>query len=126
MRYVIDSSCWIDYLEGSKSGEKINEILKREEIFALPINISEVVSKVKRKKGDFELAYKSIISNASIINITPKISKDAGILHAEMKPKTLNFGLADAIIITAAKSISAKLLTKDEHFREFKEAVMVK
>ncbi|MFH1325589.1 MAG: PIN domain-containing protein [archaeon] len=126
MKYLIDSSCWIEYLEGSKSGEKINEILKREEIFVLPINIAEVVSKVKRKKHDFELAYKSIVSNASIISITPKISKDAGILHADMKSKKPNFGLADAFIITAARIISAKLLTKDEHFRGFKEAVFIK
>ena len=126
MKYVIDSSCWIEYLEGSESGEKVNEILNRDEIFALPINIAEVVSKVKRKKGDFELAYKSIISNASIIDITPKIAKNAGILHAEIKSKMPNFGLADALIITAAKSISARVLTSDEHFRGFKEAVMIK
>lgn len=126
MKYVIDSSCWIEYLEGSKSGEKINDILRHEEIFVLPINIAEVISKVKRKKGNFELAYKSIISNASIIDITPKIAKEAGLLHAEIKSKISNFGLADAFIITATKSISAKLLTRDEHFRGFKETVMVK
>ena len=126
MKYVVDSSCWIDYLEGNESGGKIYDIIKHEEIFVLPINIADVVSKVKRKKGNFELAYDSIISNASIINITPKIAKDAGILHAEIKPKTPNFSLADSFMIIAAKSMSAKLLTGDEHFRNFKEAVMIK
>ncbi|MBI2043520.1 PIN domain-containing protein [Candidatus Pacearchaeota archaeon] len=126
MKYMIDSSCWIDYLEGSKSGEKINEIIKHEEVYALSINIAEIVSKIKRKRGNFELAYNSIISNAAIINITSKIAKDAGILHAEIKPKISNFSLADAFMIIAAKSISAKILTKDEHFRDFKEAVMIK
>ena len=64
MKYIIDSSAWIEYLQGSIFGEKVREILmNNNEIYVINITISEVVSKIKREKSDFELAYKTIISN---------------------------------------------------------------
>ena len=53
MKYLIDTSAWIEYLNGSESGEKVNKILKnRNEIYVISLIISEVISKVKRKEGD--------------------------------------------------------------------------
>src|SRR3989344_319262 len=110
MRYLIDSSAWIEYLEGGKAGEKVSNFLKEQnnEIFVINLNIAEVISKVRRAKKDYELAYKVIITNSKILNITPKIAKSAGLLHAELKNKNKGFSLADALIIKAAESISAK------------------
>ena len=53
MKYIIDSYAWVEYLEGSKLGEKVREIIndKDKEIFSLNLTIAEIVSKVKRKKG---------------------------------------------------------------------------
>lgn len=126
MEYFIDSSAWIEYLDGSSKGEKVNEILQSEnEIFVLPITIAEVVSKIKRKNSNSELAYKVIMSNSKIMEFTPKIAKEAGLLHVDMKLKNSSFSLADALIIISAKSISAKVITKDNHFKGFKEAVII-
>jgi len=126
MRFIVDSSAWIEYLEGSKKGEKVDKILTGDnEILILNLNISEVVSKVKRKGGNAELAYEAMISKAKIFEITPKISKEAGLLHAEIKPNNKNFSLADAIIIKTAESASAKILTGDSHFNKFKGAVIL-
>ena len=127
MKYLIDSSAWIEYLEGSVSGEKVNEILqeKEHEIFVIYVNIAEVVSKVKRMKKDFELAYNVIISNSKILNVTPRVAKEAGILHAQLKSKNGNFSLADALIIKTAESVSAKILTKDNHFKNFRNTIMI-
>ena len=81
MKYLIDAYAWIEYLEGSKKGEIVNNYLESEdEIIILPITIAEVVSKVKRKNGNFELAYNIMISKSKVIETTPKISKNAGIL----------------------------------------------
>ncbi|MFB6246710.1 MAG: PIN domain-containing protein [Candidatus Pacearchaeota archaeon] len=46
MRYFIDSSAWIEYLRGSKKGERVHKILNSDsQVFTLPLNISEVISK---------------------------------------------------------------------------------
>ena len=125
MKFLIDSSAWIEYLEGSFEGEKVRNFLMKDDIYSLNLIIAEVVSKVKRNNRDFNLAYKIISSNSKIIQITPDIAKDAGVLHADMKKKTRNFGMVDSIILIAARKLNAKVLTGDKHFRGFKEAVLI-
>ena len=126
MKFLIDSSAWIEYLEGSSKGEKVSEILKEDnEIITLPINTAEVISYVKRKEGNADSAYNIIIKNSRQFNPTPKISKEAGLLHAEEKSKNSSFSLADAFMISSAKSLSAKLVTKDLHFKSFKEVILL-
>ncbi|MEK6925131.1 MAG: PIN domain-containing protein [Nanoarchaeota archaeon] len=126
MKYFVDSSAWIEYFEGSSSGEKVNDILQEDnEIFILNINIGEVVSFLKRKDKNIETAYESMIKRAKIFKLTPRISKEAGALHAEKRMNKSTISLADTLIICAAKSISAKIITKDSHFRDLKEAIML-
>ena len=110
MKYLVDSSAWIEYLEGSTKGEKVNEILKEDhEIIVLPINIAEVISYISRKEGNSDLAYDVIIKNSKQFNITPKIAKEAGLLHSKMKEEKQGFSLADAFIAITAKSLSANM-----------------
>ena len=123
---LLDTSAWIEYLEGSKLGEKVRAIiLNQEEVMSLNITISEVVSKIKRKGGNTELAFNIINSNSKIISITPEIAKKAGLLHAETRKEIPNFGLVDSILLILARDLGAKILTGDEHFRKFKEAVFI-
>ena len=127
MRCFVDTSAWIEYLEGSKIGEKVNKILNEEnEIYVISLIISEVISKIKRKRGNVDLAYDCIIKNSRIFEITPKISKKIGILHADTKTKNQGFSLADASIICSTQAIGAKLITKDTHFKDFKETILIK
>jgi|SRR3989344_6138838 len=127
MKYLIDAYAWIEYLEGSKLGEKVREIIvNNDEIFSLNITIAEVISKVRRKKGNIEIAFEAINSNSKTAEITPEIAKKAGLFHAEIRQKIESFGLVDALIFTFAKEIDAKILTGDEHFKGFKEAVFMK
>lgn len=126
MVYIIDTSAWIEYLEGSAKGEKIHDVLKgKEEVFILSIIIAEVISKTKKKKGNIEIAYNALISNTKIFEITPKIAKESGILHAETKAKLQSFALADALIICSARALKAKIITSDNHFKSFKEAIVL-
>ena len=127
MRFFIDSSAWIEYLEGSYNGERVHQILSKEdEIYSISLIISEVVSRARRKKQNADIPFRAIISNSKILDITPEIAKEAGILHADMKKKISDFGLVDAIIWTVAKKLNAKLVTCDSHFKGFKEAVLLK
>ncbi len=126
MKYLIDSSAWIEYLEGSEAGEKVHKILKENnEIFIVSIIIAEVISKVKRKGLNTELAYESIIKNSNILDLSPKICKEAGLLHAELKNKQRSLSLADALIITSTRKLNAKLITKDADFKPFSNVIII-
>lgn len=126
MKYIIDAYAWIDYLEGGEKGEKVNNYLKEDyEIYISVLTISEVISKVMRKKGNVEIAYGALLSNAKIIGITPRIAKEAGLLHAEIRNTIPNFGLGDAYLLTISRKIDAKIITGDNHFKNFKEAILL-
>ena len=104
MKYLIDSYAWIEYIDGSVAGEKVMKILNENyEIFSLSLIISEVVSRTKRKNMNAETAYKAIISNSKIVQITPEIAKETGIFHANIRNKMRDFGLVDSFIYVVAK-----------------------
>ena len=126
MKLIIDAHSWIEYLEGSFSGQKLNDILKEDnEILVLPITISEVMGYIKRKGGNVELAYNSIIKNSKIFEVTPKMAKEAGIFYAEIRKKNKSFGIVDSLLITSAKMIGAKVVTGDNHFKIFSVVVLI-
>jgi predicted nucleic acid-binding protein len=126
MNYLFDAFAWIAYLEGTNKGEKVNEILENEnEIFTLPTTITEVISKLKRQDKNIETAYSAIIKNSKILNITPKIAKEAGLIHAEYKNKIEGISMADTLLISSAKATNSKIITGDNHFKSFKEAIIL-
>ncbi len=124
--YIIDTSAWIEYLDGSEKGEKINNILKsNEKVYIIPVILSELISKVKRSNGNIELVYGSLIKNSEILSLTPRIAKEAGLLHTEVKLTLPSFSLTDATIICSAKAFKLKILTTDNHFKKFKETIII-
>ena len=127
-RYVIDAYAWIEYLIGSEMGIKVNEILEQEnvEVYTCAVTVAEVISKVAREKQDVEKAYDLLLSNSQIVNADEELSKNTGLLHAEMRQTEKDFGLADAYVLATARKLKSKVLTGDPHFKHLKEAVMIK
>ena len=127
-KYVIDAYAWIEYLIGSKTGEKVKSVLEKEtnEIYTCAATVAEVVSKTAREDREFETAYDILLSNSQIVNIDDEISKEAGVLHCEMRKTKRDFELADAYVLAVARTVNAKILTGDPHFRGVKEAVVIK
>lgn len=126
MRFFLDSSAWVEYLEGSSKGNKVHQILQGDnEIFSIPLIISEVVSRAKRRKQDAEIPFRAITINSKVLEVTPLAAKEAGIFHAEMKKKKRNFGLVDATIWTIAQKVNAKLVTCDSHFKGFRNLILL-
>jgi len=126
--YVIDAYAWIEYLMGSEPGAKVNSVLENEtsEVYTCAIAVAEVVSKVAREGQDAKIAYDILLSNSQVINVDEELSKTAGLLHAEMRKKEKDFGLADAYVLATAKKLKSKVLTGDLHFKNVKEAILIK
>ena len=127
MKYVIDSYAWIEYFRGSEEGIKFGKTIDAEEneVFSSIITVSEVCSVFIRENRNPEIAYKSMIDLSTLYFINPEMAKEAGILHAEIRKKIKDFGLADAIVLLTARKLGAKIVTGDPHFKSFKEAVLV-
>ena len=127
MKILFDAYAWIEYLQGSIEGEKVHKILQgSDECLTLTITLCEIISKVKRNKGNVEIAYEAIHSNSRIIDPSSNVSKEAGLIHAKMREKIKNFGLVDSLLLASAKQYGAKILTGDNHFKGFKEVIFLR
>ena len=58
------------------------------------------------------------------MNLNSETSILAGQIHFEEKKKNKDFGMLDAFVVAAAKKLNAKILTGDNDFKHFKEAVI--
>ena len=127
-RYVIDAYAWIEYLIGSDTGAKVYAILEKEtnETYTCAVTVAEVVSKVAREGKDIKVAYDVLLSNSKVINADEELSKDAGLVHAEVRKTEKDFGLADAYVLATARKLKSKVLTGDPHFKNMKEAILIK
>ena len=127
MRYVIDAHAWIEYFIGSNRGNAVRKILESDdnEIFTSILTISEVVSKTKRENHDAEQKFVDIVNLSKIFFINIEFAREAGILHAEIRKKIKDFGMADAVVLLTARKLEAKIVTGDPHFKGFKETVLI-
>lgn len=127
MNLVIDAYAWIEYFIESDKGKKVKKFVEspENEVFTSIITIAEVCSISKRENRDVELGYNTITNLSNIHFINLELAKEAGILHAEIRKKIKDFGLADIFVLLAARKLSAKIITGDPHFKGFKEAILI-
>ena len=127
-RYIVDAWAWVEYLVGSQCGVKVKEILDEDnsEVYTCAITLGEVISKVAREGRDAEAAYDMLLSNSKVANVDEVLSFQAGLLHCEMRKTLKDFGLADAYVLAAARKLRAKVLTGDIHFKNVKDAILIK
>jgi len=127
-KYIIDAYAWVEYLIGSDAGSKVKDILAEEktEVYTCAVTLAEVISKVAREGRDFETAYDFITSNSSVVDVDEEPSKETGTLHPEMRKVRKDFGLADAYVLAVARRNDLKILTGDIHFKNIREAILIR
>jgi predicted nucleic acid-binding protein len=67
-----------------------------------------------------------IRASSQILHLSFDLAANAGEIDVEMKKKVRGWGLVDSIVLIFARSAGARVVTGDEHFREIKEAIMIK
>ncbi len=124
--YIIDSFAWIEYFAGSKGGELARRYIESGESVTPTIVIAELSEKYARLKQDFTAKLKFIILKSRTVPLDEDTARLAGTINVERKMKVSRWGLADSIILATARLQKANVVTGDEHFRDLKEAIMIK
>jgi predicted nucleic acid-binding protein len=122
-RLVVDSWAWVEYLRGSETGRKVDaRLVSTEDLWTSVVSLTEVVSKYKRERIAEQPAIEAIgsLSRFGVPNRDDAI--EAGRIHAEVKSKSPNFGLADSFVLQLARKVGAKVLTGDSDFKGLREA----
>ncbi len=126
-KYIIDAYAWIEYLNGSEKGKKFAEILEdvTNELFTSSATVGEIISKTLRENRDVKVALTNINNLSTVLNITQEISILAGQIHFDAKKKDKEFGMLDAFVAATARKTNSKILTGDDDFRHFKDALFI-
>jgi predicted nucleic acid-binding protein len=124
-KYVIDSSAWLEYHQGSARAVKIKPIIESEEIATSIISVAELSDKFARENENFEPFLLFIQSRSAVLPVTISIAAHSGKLKRKMREKVKEFGLADAIILQTALENKAKLITCDSDFEGSPDAMLI-
>jgi len=131
--HVIDSYAWIEYFRASPAGERAKKLIEGEGSATPSIVVAEVSRKLLKEveAGKETLEERGrhlefIRASSQILHLTFDLAASAGEIDVEMKKKARGWGLVDSIVLTFARSADARIVTGDEHFREIKEAMMIK
>ncbi len=122
--YIIDAYAWMEYLNGSKSGEIVKGILEKENCFTSAVTLAEVISKIKRSGLDAKVAFEAVTLSSKVLQVDENTANAAGLIHAEKRKTMKNFGLADAFIL-AQREPNKIIVTGDPHFFPTKNIKMI-
>ena len=132
MKIVIDSYAWIEHFLGSEKGRKTDEILQDSDAIYTPdIALAEIARKYIREgveENIIQLRLQQIEDASNIVGVDAEIALSAAKCYIEMQAnaKKLNLkmpSLFDAVILAMGKSLNAKVLTGDQHFKNLPETI---
>lgn len=124
MTVLVDSWAWIEYLKGTKAGERAKGIIESSEDVAIvsTINIAEVFHWILRFY-DEKLAKEKlrvIKRRTFVCDVNEEIA-----LRAAKVKKERKWGLGDSIIYATAKEEKAKVLTGDPDFKGLDDVIFI-
>ena len=132
MKTVVDSYAWIEHFIGSEKGGKVDEILQNsDEIYTPDAVLAEIARKYAREGVEEQIIYTRLqqIEDASdIVGLDAELALEAAKCYLEMeadakKRKLTLPSLFDAVVLATGKSLDAKILTGDQHFKGLAETV---
>jgi len=121
----LDTSAVIEFFIGTKRGEGVSEAIKEEDCFVSILTYAEAAVWCRRNGRDFELWKEKLERIANVVEVTHGICAEGARITCETKEKETSFGIIDGIILASARSIGQTLTTKDGHFRDFDDAIII-
>jgi len=130
---VFDSYAWIEYFLGSDSGKIVKNYVDVEEAVTPSIVLAEVARKYLRESIKEEDVFKRlnfIVANSTVTEIDVELSVAAAKAYLELFEKAKvdklkRPSLTDGIVLATGRTLGAKIVTGDEHFKGFSEVVYI-
>ena len=129
--HVIDSYAWIEYFSGSNKGQAAKKYIEEEGAATPTIVIAELSRKLTkeialgRETVDGRLTRLGFLRSASsVIDLTEEIATLSGEIDVERKRRVPRWGLADSVILATARTVNAKVVTGDGHFRDLSQEIV--
>ncbi|MBC7130454.1 PIN domain-containing protein [Candidatus Bathyarchaeota archaeon] len=130
----MDTYAWIEIFLGSHQGEKAKEVIQNsEEAYTPDIVLAEIARKYLRegaKEQTINERLKTIEETSEIAHIDKETAIESAKCYMELsqkarKEKLKTPSLFDAIILATAKTLNAKIITGDEHFKGLNQTIWI-
>lgn len=110
---IVDSSCWLEYLSGSATGDVVAPLIEETNKLVVPvITIYEVFKKLLTEAGEEQaLKVAAHMKLGRVIDVNLTVS-----LEAAKFSKLHKLPMADALIYATARLENCTLWTQDAHF----------
>jgi uncharacterized protein len=127
---IVDSFAWIEFLAGSEYEGRVREILAAADVVLTPdLVLAEVARKLARDGVAPGLVRRKIQDLSTLSQVVPiDLEIALGVAQADLdlrqnaKSRRLHRpGLSDAVILSTARCLLAKVLTGDPHFEGLTE-----
>ena len=117
--YLIDSSAWVEYFDGTPLGAHLKRILDdpHNTSFVCGNVICEVMSKLVRRGFGPEEYFQIIRSRTKFIEDSALDYMNAGIRHAVLKKSEERISYTDALLIVLSETRKLKIVSKDAHLK---------
>ncbi len=124
---LFDTSAWIEFFQGTEKGKKVQESLKSEEIFTCIVTFAELVNWCLRNRLErkISLYIKTIKQGSELIDLGETMVTLAGRLNYERKMIVRDWGMMDSFILATSLVYDLKIITKDLHFKDLPNAVIL-
>jgi predicted nucleic acid-binding protein len=129
--FVIDSYAWIEYFAGSTKGARARNYIQEGDAATPTVVIAELSRKfirevaAGRESPEGRLTRLSFVrASTTIADLTDEIATSAGEIDVDRKKKIRDWGLADSIVLSTARTLSAKVVTGDKHFRDLRDEIV--
>ncbi|MBO3841061.1 MAG: PIN domain-containing protein [Candidatus Brockarchaeota archaeon] len=128
---VADSYAWIEYFLGSDYGRILKDYIDTEELATPSIVLAEVARKYLREgvgEEDVVKRLNFIVASSIVKEVDPELSITAAKAYLELSEKAKAKGLrkpslTDGIVLATGRTLKAKIVTGDEHFKGLDEVV---
>ena len=123
-KIVVDSSAWIEYLKGSKKGERVRELISSAAIYTTVFIAAEVFAKYAKENKNVQDAVIAL-STAALVSLNLEDAALTAQPYVSQRSLHEKFGMADAHVVAIAKKIGATILTCDNDFKDIPEATVI-
>ena len=122
MKFVVDSSGWIEFFTNGKlAGEYANYLKDPAKVITPTIVLYEVYKKIKRERTEEDALFAvSLMNRTDVVSL----SESVALLAADLSLKH-DLPMADAIVYATALEQNCAVVTSDAHFKNLEKATLI-
>ncbi len=115
---LLDTYAWIEYFLGTPKGQKVKDILDRQNCFTCALSLAEISEWIEKSTANRIQTLQTVKTQSTILHPTDAILEHAGIIKTKKRIKHPTIGLINSIIIATGQYHGLPIVTGDQHFQD--------